>query len=351
LLALASGWLLSRLVGRRVADVVETAEEIMQGDMARRVPVRGGGDEFDRLAKTLNRMLDRIQGLVGDLRMVTDGVAHDLRSPLTRLRAHLDASLEDGIDSAERRERIGRAVAEADGVLRAFTALLEIARAEAGMGRDQFEPVDLGALAEDMVDLYTPIAAEKEIRLVQRGDGATVPGHPQLLANAVANLVENAIAHGPSGSEIALELEPGPNPAITVADDGPGIPAEERARVLERFVRLDASGFRSSPRSRACTTPGSSSRAMRRDCARRCASPARPDTRRPTRANGPAGHRDSALASHPLRGRAARQMRVMIWFCAREATGRSGATRRLCRQSRPPRRKCTAGNRKRVAPQ
>jgi signal transduction histidine kinase len=245
LLALASGWLLSRLVGRRVADVVETADEIVQGDMTRRVPVRGGGrgggDEFDRLAETLNRMLDRIQGLVGDLRMVTDGVAHDLRSPLTRLRAHLELSLEEGLDPQVARERISRALAEAEGVLRAFTALLEIARAEAGMGRDQFEAVDLNQLAADMVDLYTPAAAERSVGLVQRGEGATVPGHPQLLANAVANLVENAIAHAPVGSEVALELSPAPGPALAVADRGPGIPPEARARVLERFVRLDAS--------------------------------------------------------------------------------------------------------------
>jgi signal transduction histidine kinase len=224
-----------------VADVVETAEEIVQGDMARRVPVRGGGDEFDRLAETLNRMLDRIEGLVGDLRMVTDGVAHDLRSPLTRLRAHLESSLEEGVDPGVARERIGRALAEAESVLRAFTALLEIARAEAGVGRDQFEAVDLGRLAADMVDLYTPSAAEKSIRLVQRGEGAIVSGHPQLLANAIANLVENAIAHTPEGGEVALELAPGSEPALAVADRGPGVPAEARARVLDRFVRLDAS--------------------------------------------------------------------------------------------------------------
>jgi signal transduction histidine kinase len=249
LLALISGWLLSRLVGRRVADVVETADEIVQGDMTRRVPVRGGGrgagDEFDRLAATLNRMLDRIQGLVGDLRMVTDGVAHDLRSPLTRLRAHLEGSLDEGLEPAARRERGERALAEADGVLRAFTALLQIARTEAGMGRDQFEPVDLAKLAVDVVDLYTPSAAEKNIRLAQRGEGAIVSGHPQLLANAVANLVENAIAHAPAGSEVALELSPGPAPALTIADRGPGVPPEERARVLERFTRLDASRGRS----------------------------------------------------------------------------------------------------------
>src|SRR5690606_12685171 len=222
-------------------DVVSTAEEIVQGDMARRVPVRGGGDEFDRLAATLNRMLDRIQVLVSDLRMVTDGVAHDLRSPLTRLRTHLDASLDEGLDEPARRERIGRAIAEADSVLRTFTALMEIARAEAGMGRDQFEAIDLGALAGDVIDLYTPTAAEKEVNLACAGDGATVSGHPQLLANAVANLVENAVAHSPPGSEVTIELGGGPEPTLTVADRGPGIPDVARERVLQRFVRLDAS--------------------------------------------------------------------------------------------------------------
>jgi signal transduction histidine kinase len=240
-LALASGWFVSRYVNRRVGDVVSTAEEIVQGDMARRVPVRGGDDEFDRLAGTLNRMLDRIQLLVADLRMVTDGVAHDLRSPLTRLRAHLDASLEEGLDEPARRERIGRAISEAEAVLRTFAALMEIARAEAGVGRDQFEPIALGGLADDVIDLYTPTAAEKAVRLTRLGGCATVAGHRQLLANAVANLVENAVAHAPAGSEVTLSLEDGSAPALTVADRGPGIPEDARARVLQRFVRLDAS--------------------------------------------------------------------------------------------------------------
>lgn len=248
LLALASGWYLSRLVGRRVADVVSTADEIVQGDMARRVPVRGGGDEFDQLALTLNRMLDRIQTLIGDLRMVTDAVAHDLRSPLTRLRAHLDASMEDGLAEAEQHERIARAIAEADALIRTFAALMEIARAEAGFGRDQFEEVDLGQLAENVADLYAPAAAEKGVQLVLTGKSAKVAGHPQLLANAVANLIENAVFHAPSESEvrIILEDETAPSgPALTIADHGPGIPEEKRAHVLARFVRLD--GARSRP--------------------------------------------------------------------------------------------------------
>jgi len=241
LLGLLSGWLLARFVHRRIGDVASTAEEIMLGAMERRVPVRGSGDEFDRLAGTLNHMLDRIEALVGDLRMVTDSVAHDLRSPLTRLRAHLDASLDVGLNANERQELIERAVGEADGVLRAFAALLEIARAEAGVGRDQFEAVDLGRLAADVIDLYTPAAEEKGIALTLQGVGVEITGHPQLLANAVANLVENAIRHAPPDSVVSLDLGGRPKPSISVADHGPGVPPEDRGRILQRFVRLDDS--------------------------------------------------------------------------------------------------------------
>jgi hypothetical protein len=242
ILALATGWLLSRLVLSRIGDIAATAEEIVQGAMTQRVPLRGAGDEFDRLAGTLNRMLDRIETLVGDLRMVTDSVAHDLRSPLTRLRAYLEDSLDDSLGAAERRTRIERAIAEADGVLRAFTALLDIARAEAGMGRDQFEPVDLRRLASDMVDLYAPAAEEKGVTLAIAGGPAEVTGHPQLLANAVANLVENAIRHAPADSTIRLEIAgTADGPELSVSDAGPGVPAGDRARILDRFVRLDGS--------------------------------------------------------------------------------------------------------------
>jgi len=242
ILALATGWLLSRLVLSRIGDIAATAEEIVQGAMTRRVPVRGAGDEFDRLAGTLNRMLDRIEALVGDLRMVTDSVAHDLRSPLTRLRAHLEDSLDEGLGVEARRTRIERAIGEADGVLRAFTALLDIARAEAGMGRDQFETVDLHRLASDMVDLYAPTAEEKCITLTIAGGPAEVSGHPQLLANAVANLVENAIRHAPANSEIRVETaHTAEGPEIAVCDTGPGVVAADRARILSRFVRLDSS--------------------------------------------------------------------------------------------------------------
>jgi len=241
-LSLATGWLMSRAVLGRIGEVAATAETIVSGAMGRRVPLHGTGDEFDRLAAALNAMLDRIERLVGDLRMVTDSVAHDLRSPLTRLRGHVEAALSGDLDAPARETRLARALEEADHVLRTFTGLLEIARAEAGVGRDQFERLDLGALAEDMGELFQPVAEEAGLALALDTVSAPVEGHPQLLAQAVSNLLENAVAHAPEDSTLALTVTAGPaGPVLEVADRGPGVPEAERARILERFVRLDAS--------------------------------------------------------------------------------------------------------------
>lgn len=240
-LALLIGWLLSRLVLGRISEVAGTAETIVSGHMDRRVPLRGTGDEFDRLAATLNAMLDRIEGLVAEMRMVTDSVAHDLRSPLTRLRGHVEQALGTH-DAAVREGLLARALEEADHVLSSFTGLLDIARAEAGMGREQFERVDLSDLAADMADLFAPVAEERGIEIDPDAAPAVIEGHPQLLAQAVSNLMENALAHAPAGSRIALRVATGPEgPSLTVADHGPGVPEAERARVLEPFVRRDHS--------------------------------------------------------------------------------------------------------------
>ncbi|HEU0221132.1 MAG TPA: HAMP domain-containing sensor histidine kinase [Paracoccaceae bacterium] len=243
LLTAGSGWLLSRLVGRRIAEVADTAEAIMAGALDRRVPVRGRGDEFDRLAATLNAMLDRIARLVGELRMVTDSLAHDLGSPLARLKNNLDMADAEGISEAERRERLGRAQAEADRILTTATALLEIARAEAGAGADQFAEVDLGQLARDIGELFEAAAEEKGLRLfTEAAPGLTVRGHRQLLAQAISNLIDNALKYGPKDTVITLEAanEAGA-PFLRVADQGPGVPEADRLRILERFMRLDQS--------------------------------------------------------------------------------------------------------------
>jgi len=242
LLALATGWLLSRLVLRRIGDVAETAREIVEGQFDRRVPLRGSGDEFDRLGAALNKMLDRIEGLVGDLRMVTDSVAHDLRSPLTRLRGAIELASREDVDEATRDVLLARALEEADQTLRMLTGLMEIARAEAGVGRDQFERVDLGRLADDVVELFGPVSEERGVALERAGAGGSVGGHAQLLAQALANLVENALIHAPEGSRVTVGAGGGAAaPRLWVADRGPGVPEADRERILRRFVRLDAS--------------------------------------------------------------------------------------------------------------
>ncbi|MFQ5623407.1 MAG: sensor histidine kinase [Paracoccaceae bacterium] len=241
-LGVATGWFATRFILRRIDDVTTTAGEIVVGDLARRIPVRGGSDEFTRLAETLNRMLDRIEALVSDLRMVTDSVAHDLRSPLTRLHGHLDEALRGDFPEQKRRELIAQAKSEAEFVLRAFTGLVDIARIEAGVGRDQFERVDLSALAADLTEIYGPVAEEKNIRLRSEGDRAVIHGHAHLLGQALTNLIENALKFAPEGSDVTIATSQTASGAtLSVTDAGPGIPAADRERVLKRFERLDRS--------------------------------------------------------------------------------------------------------------
>lgn len=242
-LALITGWLLSRLVRGRIAEIDGAARGIMAGALDRRVALRGTGDEFDRLAATLNRMLDRIETLVRDLRTVTDSMAHDLRSPLGRLIHRLEAAADETRPSTERRSDIEQAQREAVAVLATTTSLLDISRIDAGIGAEQFIDVDLGRIAADVADLYEATAEMHALRIeAASGTGPTIRGHDQLLALALSNLVDNAIRHAPEGTavEVAAGIDDG-HPYLSVADRGPGIPPSERARALERFVRLDPS--------------------------------------------------------------------------------------------------------------
>lgn len=242
-LAFVTGWLLARLVGRRIAEIDTAARGIMAGALDRRIALHGSGDEFDRLASTLNAMLDRIEALVGDLRTVTDSLAHDLRSPLGRLTGHLRLACDDALPEEERLDRIARAHREAESVLATATGLLDIARVEAGIGTDQFEPVDLGLLARDLAELYEAVAEERGLTLVcDCSDGPLISGHRQLLAQAATNLLDNALDHAPPGSTVTLAASTGEGrPTLAVTDHGPGIPEADRERVLQRFVRLDPS--------------------------------------------------------------------------------------------------------------
>jgi len=242
-LSLATGWLLSRLVSGRIGEIDGAARAIMAGDLDRRVALRGSRDEFDRLAATLNAMLDRIEILVRDLRTVTDSLAHDLRSPLGRLIHHLEAAADDGAAPEEQKHRIEQALREAEGVLATATALLDISRIDAGIGAEQFTDVDLGRLAADVADLYEAAAEERGLRIACAADpGLVVRGHDQLLALALSNLVENAVRHAPAGTGITVTARnDGGRPTLVVADNGPGIPEADHERALGRFVRLDPS--------------------------------------------------------------------------------------------------------------
>ena len=233
---------------RRVDAINRTAGEIMAGDLSRRIAVGGRDDEFDQLGQKLNAMLERIEQLMAGLRQVTDNIAHDLRSPLNRLRNRLEFTLREIRDDEQYRAALQQTIDDADELLKTFNALLSIAQAEAGVQRCEWSPVDLAALTEDLAELYEALAEEQGIRLTYTvSAAATVRGNRQLLAQAISNLLDNAVKYTPSGGQITLTLDRIAGASvITVADSGPGIPADQYQQVLKRFVRLDS----------ARTTPG-----------------------------------------------------------------------------------------------
>ena len=247
LLGLGGGFLMSQNMLRRLDAINRTSGEIIAGDLTRRVPVTGRADEFDVLAENLNRMLDRIERLMKGLREVTDSVAHDLRTPLNRLRNRLEESLARLTAAGNSGGEIERAIVETDKLIATFNALLLIAETDAGTGRSQMTLLELNGVAGDVAELYEPLAEEKGVtlRLVQ-GNGVQIEGNRSLVAQALANLVDNAIKYTPPGGKAIMAVTHGADGVIlSVADSGPGIPAEDRPRVIERFVRLEAS--RNSP--------------------------------------------------------------------------------------------------------
>jgi len=242
LLGLIGGILISRNFLVRLDVINRTSREIMAGDLSRRLPFGQGGDEFDTLVANLNRMLERTERLMRGMREVTDSIAHDLRTPLNRLRNRLEGVLNAGAQGMVRNE-IEAAVDETDRLIGTFNALLLIAEAEAGVAREKMQSVDLRRIVEGVVELYAPLADEKEVSLTLRPSGsAIVPCNPSLVSQALANLIDNAIKYTPSGGKVAIAIEHTPSGiALSVADSGPGIAPEDRARVVERFVRLEAS--------------------------------------------------------------------------------------------------------------
>jgi signal transduction histidine kinase len=247
ILGAAGGALMSRNMLQRLDTINRTSGEIIAGDFSRRVPLNGSGDEFDSLAENLNRMLDRIERLMRGLREVTDSVAHDLRTPLNRLRNRLEESVARLNAGGQQADEIERAIAETDQLIATFNALLLIAETDAGTTRAAMSALDLGGVAADVVELYEPLAEERKISLVLMPDtSVVVEGNRSLIAQALANLVDNAIKYTPAGGKVRIRAaNTSAGVELSVADSGPGIPLVDRARVTERFVRLEAS--RSSP--------------------------------------------------------------------------------------------------------
>jgi signal transduction histidine kinase len=251
ILGIAGGVFVSRRVLNRVDAMTHTAQTIMAGDLSGRLPIAGSGDELDRLASNLNAMLERIEALMRGLKEVSDNVAHDLRTPLTRLRNHAEEALRTAKDEAGYRGALEATIEESDGLIRTFNALLMIARAESGEAREGMSEFDAAEVAHDVSELYEPLADDKGLALRVETTSAPVKGNRELVSQALANLVDNAIkyaaepgANGANGavSEILVTAAAeGDRIKLAVRDGGPGIPASDRAHVVERFVRLEQS--------------------------------------------------------------------------------------------------------------
>jgi signal transduction histidine kinase len=231
-----------RTVGR-IEAINATSRAIMQSGLGKRIPLRGTRDEWDQLAENLNLMLDRIETLMGEVKQVTDSVAHDLRTPLTRIRGRLEKARSSAREPDSDQSLIDHVMTELDGVLRMFSSITRISQIATSDRRDAFRTVDLTEIANEVVELFDPAAEEDGGRLRRVGDRRVlVKGDRDLLFDAVANLVDNAIKHGRKAGQVVVEVAQREDGAlIAVADNGPGIPPGERPHVLKRFYRLERS--------------------------------------------------------------------------------------------------------------
>ncbi len=253
-IGIAGGVMVSRSILRRVDAASNTARAIMQGNLAQRIPVTGRNDEFERLARNLNAMLDRIQDLMTGLKDVSDNIAHDLKTPLHRLRTRAERALQSSRSPENLADALGSVIEEADTLIQTFDALLSIARLEAGSRSESFGPLNVCSLTRDVAELYEPAAEERglSLQLSCAGD-VMMCGERHLIGQALANLLDNAIKYaGPlaearvreGGAPLEVDVgfeDKGDTVDIAVADRGPGIPQNERERVLQRFVRLQPS--------------------------------------------------------------------------------------------------------------
>ncbi len=243
ILAVIGGAIISTSVLGRVESVSRTARAIIGGDLTQRVPLRGTGDEFDDLAASVNAMLDRIEDLMRSMRQVSNDIAHDLRTPLTRLRQRLEQAKRRGGNVEELQQTLGHSIAQVDSILETFGALLRIAQIEAGGRVMPAAPIDISKLLAGIVEDFAPAAEDHNQTLVAEIDpDLTVSGDRELLTQLVVNLVDNSIRHSPPGARISVAARADRGHLeIAVADTGPGIPAQEREKVLKPFYRLEAS--------------------------------------------------------------------------------------------------------------
>ncbi len=254
-LGLGGGIFVARRVLHRIDAMTGTTQRIMAGDLSGRLPVGRSGDELDRLASNLNAMLERIEALMIGLKEVSDNIAHDLKTPLTRLRNRAEEALARSGSEQEYRAALERTIEESDGLIRTFNALLMIARAESGQARDNMDNFDAAEVANGIHELYEPLAEDDGMTLSVKTAFAPLHGNRELISQALANLVENAIKYGkpvqaqplgagaiPMSREILIEAErDGDKVLLSVTDHGPGIPEADRQHAVERFVRLEAS--------------------------------------------------------------------------------------------------------------
>ena len=242
-LALGGGTMMSRSMMHKIEMINDTCHRIMEGDLTQRIPRSGGDDDFDKLIGTLNRMLAQIENLMQGVKQVTNNIAHDLRTPLSRLRRRLDMLRVNGQKTDQHEELLDQAINEADGLLTTFKALLRISEVESGSRRGGFEDVDITALLDDLIELYEPLSEEKGQTIVSaRQHIQSLQGDRDLLFQAFANVLDNAIKYTPASGHIQLIVKDQPSQLqVSICDTGPGIPAEARDKVFERFYRLEAS--------------------------------------------------------------------------------------------------------------
>lgn len=247
LFSVVAGGVTARRVLKRIDTIRDTSTKIMSGSLSERVPITRRNDEFDGLARNLNAMLDRIEQLLQGLKEVTDNVAHDLKTPLTRLRNQAEAALRDTASPESQEKALETVIAESDRLIQTFNALLMIARAEAGAPSGALAEIDISPIIADVAELYAPVAEDEGIEISTHiAEGILLRANRELIGQAMVNLLENAMKYAKpedgSAGKIAVDLQrEGANVLVTVADNGPGIPEADRIRVLERFVRLEKS--------------------------------------------------------------------------------------------------------------